>query len=156
MKLYDIPQIGAKMYLRDETDLWGFLQNGKYEPEETELVKKLVKKDMICLDIGANIGYYSILMTKQCEWVVAFEPEKSNCDLLKQNIKINRLGNINCYEIAVTHGQGGDILYLCPTSHGMHRVFKSKFCDKFKTVDSVSIDFMKYSKIDFIKMDIEG
>ena len=74
MKLHDVPQIDGKMYLRDQTDLWGFIQNGKYEPEETEIIKNLVKTQDVCLDIGANIGYFTVLLAKKCKEVWAFEP----------------------------------------------------------------------------------
>ena len=160
MKLYDVPQIGAKMYLRDETDLWGFLQNGEYEPQETELVKKIVKKDWVCLDIGANIGYYTILMAKLGKEVTAFEPEPSNLGMVRLNIKINNLWD-KCYftDTIASDFIGESDLYLCDASHGMHRTFKSKFGDIKIKVDSTTVDSIVKDyglDVDFIKIDVEG
>jgi hypothetical protein len=78
MQLIDIPSIGGKLYIRDETDCWGLIQNGVYEPEETELIKKLVKPNDVCIDVGANVGYFTVLMAKLGAYVYAFEPEPSN------------------------------------------------------------------------------
>lgn len=159
MKLYDIPQIDAKMYLRDETDLWGFLQNGEYEPAETELVKSIVKPNMKCLDIGGNIGYYTILMAKLGAHVWTYEPEPSNFELLWKNIQTNFLddGRVSIWQQAVTDDFGKSKLYLCDASHGMHRMFKSKHCDKAIDVETVSLNWeFSNIKIDFIKIDVEG
>lgn len=154
MKLYDVPAIGGKMYLRDETDLWGFLQNNEYEPQETELVKKIVKPDMVCLDIGANIGYYSILMGKLGAEVYAYEPEPTNFELLQKNVKENNLDRVNCKNYALSPSSKNDTLYLCDASHGMHRMFKSRFCDKSIKVNIASIH--PDHDCDFVKIDVEG
>jgi FkbM family methyltransferase len=156
MKLYDIPQIDGKLYLRDETDLWGFLQNGEYEPEETELIKKLVKPSDVCIDIGANVGYFTVLMAKQCRYVYAFEPEETNYELLKKNLEINQIKNVDIYDYAVTNADELKILYLCEASHGMHRLYPSKHCKVGQIVKAMQFDSMFDSPVDFIKMDIEG
>jgi len=145
------------MYVREKD--WGFWQNEFYEPEETALIKQLVKPDWICMDIGANIGYFTILMAKQCKFVYAFEPELSNVKLWLDNIGLNDLiPKTTIYSEAVGDKNGTMPLYLCPTNNGMHRLYKSKWCsDKTDTyVYTTQLDDYKFSKIDFIKMDIEG
>ena len=149
---------GFDLYLRDETDLWGYYQNGVYEPEETKLIKSLVKPNYICMDVGANIGYFTILMAKQCKYVFAFEPEPTNFKLLRQNIALNHLQNkIDSKMEAVTELNTIVMpLYLCSKSHGMHRTYPSVHCDSSMYCLGVALDDYKYPKIDFIKMDIEG
>jgi tRNA G37 N-methylase Trm5 len=125
MKLYDVPQIGAKMYLRDETDLWGFLQNGEYEPAETKLVQSIVKKDWVCFDVGANIGYYTILMAKLGKEVYAFEAEPYNYRMLIINMRTNNIINRYLLERALSEYKGLIPLYLCDKSlQGMVNVLK--------------------------------
>ena len=149
---------GFEMYVREKD--WGFWQNEFYEPEETELIKQLIKPDFICMDIGANIRYFTLLMAKFSLFghVYAFEPEPSNFEMLKQNIALNKFGDITVYKEAVGDKNGTMPLYLCPTNNGMHRLYKSKWCsDKTDTyVYTNQLDDYKFPKIDFIKMDIEG
>ena len=149
-----------QLYLRDETDLWGFYQNGVYEPEETKLIKSLVKPDMVCLDIGANIGYFTVLMAKQCKLVWAYEPEPSNYQLLRKNIMLNQTFNIYVNHVALTEKSGQAILHLSAASHGMHRMFPSGLCNSSTVVRTQRFDEawnnLDNFNIDFVKIDIEG
>ena len=157
MKLEYIPQIDAKMYLRDHTDLWGWYQNNEYEPHETELVKKIVKKDWVCIDVGANIGYYSILMAKLGAQVHSWEAEQSNYGMLFDNFAINNLRGVKLWPPAIVtdHTNPQEKLYLCNKSHGMHRAFPSKHCDGYVYCRAVMIDDYELEP-DFIKIDVEG
>ena len=49
------------------------------------------------IDIGANIGFYSILLSKHFKQIYAFEPNKRNFQVLKKNIKTNNLNNIKLF-----------------------------------------------------------
>ena len=145
-----------QLYVREKD--WGFWQNEVYEPEETKLIKSLVKPDWVCLDIGANIGYFTILMAKQCYWVETFEAEKSNYFLLHENIQLNKIYNITFGHFAVSKERKESLLYLCNTNHGMHRMFKSKFCDKTQKVNVITIDGLerRHGIPRFVKIDVEG
>ena len=145
-----------KLYLRGEKDLWGYYQNGEYEPEETKLIKNLVKPSHVCLDIGANVGYFTVLMAKQCKLVYAFEPEPSNYDLMIKNVVANDLGRkVIPFNNAVSDKTGSSKLYLCDASHGMHRLYKSKHCNKSINVNTLDIDSQDIQP-DFVKIDVEG
>ena len=68
----------------DENDVMQ-LSLFNYEPVETELVKNTVKKNDITIDVGANIGYYTLLMAKNNAIVHSYEPEPYNFDLLSKS-----------------------------------------------------------------------
>ena len=57
---------GFSLYI-DELDTLDLMVNREYEAEETKIIKRALKQGMIGLDIGANIGYYSILMAKKVQ-----------------------------------------------------------------------------------------
>ena len=146
---------GSLMYL-DKHDSLHLKENRVYEPAETELIKKILKPDWTCLDIGAHIGYFTLLMAQQCKEVIAFEAEPRNAATLVMNIKLNKLENVKSHCLIVGDHHGWSNLYLCDKDTGMHRVYPSKWCtDITISIPIVALD-STYSKIDFIKMDIEG
>ena len=155
---------GHKMYLGPKDSLQLSI-NGIYEELETKIVKKEVKNGDIVLDIGANIGYYTLIFAKLVGSngkIFAFEPEPFNYDLLQKNIKINNYENIITEQKAVGNENGVIKLYLSKIRTGMHRIYKSKYTNnEFVNVDIVKLDdYFKdskfFNKINFIKMDVEG
>jgi FkbM family methyltransferase len=140
----------------DELDSLKLRKNGVYGRDETEFIQSFIKPDMVCVDIGANIGYFTILMAKLARETIAFEPDPQNYDLLIQNIRLNGPGAVVAYNYAVGKTSGVTKLYKCGTNSGMHRVYPSKWCNSgTENIDMVTLDSMiEYA--DFIKMDIEG
>ncbi len=61
------------MYLEYKDSL-RLAKNSIYDYKKTKLMKKLVKRKHVILDIGANIGYFTLTMVKQARLVDAFEP----------------------------------------------------------------------------------
>jgi hypothetical protein len=68
--------------------------DGIYEKEILDLFRKKIKKNSICLDIGANIGFHSLFLSKISKKVISFEPIKSLYDQFNESIKINNIKNI--------------------------------------------------------------
>lgn len=87
---------GHKMFI-EPADGLEFLIKPHHEEFETEIFKKEIKKGDTVLDLGAHIGYYTLLAAKlvgEKGKVFAFEPEPTNFALLKKNIKINNYQNV--------------------------------------------------------------
>ena len=147
--------LGKWMYI-DDKDSLQLAKKGIYNYEETKLVKKLVKRKDIVLDIGANIGYFTLLMAKQAKLVHAFEPEPRNFQVLKKNIELNKISNVKLHNIAIAETNGRTTLHLCETNRGMHRIYPSRWCTEGSNeVRTVRIDDI-VQEADFIKIDIEG
>ncbi|OUD15003.1 FkbM family methyltransferase [Thioflexithrix psekupsensis] len=153
---------GHKMYL-DDKDSLNLAQFGVYEADEVAVVRSHVRPGDTVLDIGANIGYYSLIFAQlvgEKGKVYAFEPDPSNFALLCQNIALNGYSNIEPINKAVNNHNGLITLHLCDDNRGMHRVYSSVCCGEEQvTVESVCLDdfFAEFKgNIDFIKMDIEG
>lgn len=153
---------GHKMYLDDKDSLGLLSNNGIFEEQEVAVVKEQVKSGDTVLDIGANIGYYTLIFAKlvgKQGKVFAFEPEPDNFALLQKNIEINGYSNIVLIPKAVSDKNEIIKLYLCEKNKGMHRAYNSIFCNKYIEIESIRIDdyFQQNNQtIDFIKMDIEG
>lgn len=149
---------GNKMFLDINDDL-KLSTDGMHERFETSLFKKFVKKGGTVLDIGADIGYYTLLTGKlvgENGKVFAFEPDPSDFNLLKKNIAVNGYKNITPVNKAVSNRSGKAQFSLTISSIG--NVY-TDIEEKLITVDTITLDefFKDYSgKIDLIKMDIEG
>jgi FkbM family methyltransferase len=145
----------GQMYL-DAQDSLKLGTYGYYEPEETALIKQLLKPDWTCLDIGAHIGYFTLLMTKRCKGVHAFEADYENCELLRKNLELNKVENFFIWNSAAGESNGRVKLYHCDTNSGMHRVYPSRWCKEWvKDVSMLQLD-LYIEDVQFIKMDIEG
>jgi len=154
---------GSKMYLGENDEL-GLSINQVYEPFMTEVVRKMIKPNNYVIDIGANIGYYTLLFSKlvgEGGKVYAFEPASIPYSILLKNIEINNLKNIVVEKMAVSDKKGTATLYLADNL-GHSKIGKPDYNQKVKNnveVNSISLDEYFYTykgKIDFIKIDVEG
>ncbi len=87
---------------------------GYYEPITTLLLQELVQPGGTFLDVGANIGFYSLVIStlKPGTKVVAFEPNPRNFLLLQNNARLNGYKNITCELLAASDHDGVAKLYL--------------------------------------------
>ena len=154
---------GHKMYLGPKDSL-GLSINGVYEDIETELVKNEIKEGDVVLDVGANIGYYSLIFAKlvgKYGKVFAFEPESYNFGLLNKNLRINGYQNVITKNTVVSDYIGTTKLYLSNLTTGMHRIYPSQYCTS-KTINVETLTLDNYlnaelvDKISFVKIDVEG
>lgn len=152
---------GHKMFL-DSKDSLSLSIYESYEPLETQLVKREIKRGNVVLDLGANIGYYTLIFAKlvgEEGKVFAFEPDPTNFALLEKNIEMNGYKNVILVQKAVSNKDGKLKLYLSEYSMGDHAIFNLYEGCKFIDIEAIRLDdyFKNYEgKIDFIKIDTEG
>lgn len=151
---------GRKMYL-DEDDSMRLSTRGYYEPFITQQIKSLVKEGDIVLDIGAHIGYYTLILAKlvgEKGKVYAFEPDPTNFVLLRKNVEINGYKNVILEQKAVSDCPGKVKLYLGAERSTHHSIHKNKYSGgDYVLVESICLDdYLKEDQIHFAKIDIEG
>lgn len=85
-----------------------FWEGGYRQFEYTDIFLRLIRKVRIFYDIGANIGYYSLLgaMENTELKVVGFEPATGPLFYFRENIRINAFGKIKAEPIALSHKEG--------------------------------------------------
>lgn len=140
--------------------LWD--QLGAQYVEDTYQEYYNVKKGDIVVDVGAHIGTFAVRAAKAVGaegMVVAIEPEMNNLRLLERNIRANKVGNV----VIVPKGVWArkDRLKLHMHHHtGGHSVLCYEDKDRFTEIEVDTLDNILreqgISKVDFIKMDIEG
>ena len=137
----------------------------KREIPETKTIKEIVKPGMCILDIGANIGYYTILMGKlvgKNGKIDAYEPYPPSVDILTRNVELNNLTDIvEVHNLAVSNENTIQKLHLGRASN-VHSLINYKTDDnnadyiEVKTKDIKEILVSTDRKIDLVRMDIEG
>jgi len=149
-----------------------FLNNGigrqiyglkKYEKENTEFFKKLIKKNWVSLDIGANMGYYTLLLATLSKngKIYAFEPNRLEYNTLNLNISLNNFKNIISANIALSNKNGYETFNITQDSgFSSFRDTQREKVNEVVRVKTKTLDFYvtknNIKKIDFIKIDIEG
>ena len=131
-----------------------------YEPENKRYFN--LKKG-IFVDIGANIGRYTIMQAKKLKVgkVIAIEPEPRNFEILKKNIKLNNLENVIPVKIACSNSKGIANFWLGAEGEGTaHSLIEIKNNSKKISVNTETLDNimkkLKIKKVDLIKVDVEG
>jgi FkbM family methyltransferase len=148
---------------------WGGYQNFEY----SEIFIKLIKKINVFYDIGANIGYYSLLaeMENKNIKVIGFEAANGPLFYFRENIKINKFKNIRVESLALSDKEGEitfyeirnqKYTYLEHNLAGEGNAGSKKIGRNFVPINVKSITLDKYVEntkevnIDLIKMDTEG
>lgn len=83
--------------------------NGTYEREQTRLFEQHVRPGATVLDVGAHVGYYTLLsavLAGPSGRVHAFEPNPKNADFLRRHVRINRLDTVRVEQAAVSDHEG--------------------------------------------------
>ena len=136
---------------------------GTWEPEIANAVVDNVKPGMCVFDIGAHIGYYTLLFAKcvgPAGCVVSFEPLPANFALLQKNVHMNNLLNVRLINQAAFSRTERITLNVPdeqpnPGSGSMSGPGGAKQCD----VEAVSLDNFCASSLvfpDVLKLDVEG
>lgn len=152
---------GHKMFLH-RSNMPDVILHGVHDPTETALVRKEVKSGDIVLDIGANIGYYTLMFAErvgETGKVFAFEPDPTNFALLQRNIETNGFKNVVLVQKAVSDKTGRTKLHVSEQKRMTNRIHEWHDSDNSIEVETIALDdyFKDYEgKLDFIKMDIEG
>ncbi len=158
----DRVEIHGYTLLLDPHDSLRLSTRGYFEPYVAEILQKKIKEGDVVVDIGANIGYHTLLMAKLADRkgkVYAFEPHPDNFALLKKNVEANGYSNVVLEQKAVSNKKGRANLYLDREDKSVkHSLLQHENTKNASVeVDSVTLDdYFKNQTVDFIKMDIEG
>jgi len=129
------------------------------DKQKIALFKKIIKPGMRVLDLGANIGFYTILFSKlvgENGKVFAFEPDVKNYEYLEKNT--NKLYNVIIEKKAVSDKTGKINFFVSKDLNVDHQSYDSGEGRESKEAEAVALDdyFADNTKIDFIKIDIQG
>jgi FkbM family methyltransferase len=134
--------------------------DGAREQKSSEIMQKFIRPDDIILELGANIGYYVLLESKVLSdkgYIYAVEPAPENVRLLKKNIELNGVKNIEVFDMAISDSKGTARLYMGGACN-LHSLINSGQDAQYVEVQTDTVDgFLRGKKpVTFLRMDIEG
>ena len=135
---------------------------GSWEPEVTRFICPRIRKGMTILDVGADIGYYTLLFAKRVGAdgrVIAFEPIPAARATLQQNILLNAYNNVSILDYALYDSEGIvvlegplDVSRINPSKQETGEDgLKIRTRSFDRCVGELSLD-----RIDMAKIDVEG
>lgn len=151
--------------LAPETDihLSAVLQKfGGLEPYLTEWITWLARPGDTVIDLGAHIGYYTLLLARRVGpvgRVLAFEPDPTNLAALAENVNVNGYRNIDIFPLAVSCISGPISLHKCVDNGGDHRLWGDDQSRTQVAVQAATLDDLfgpAHPRVSLIKMDIQG
>jgi len=137
---------------------------GVFEPCEAWLFTKLIKPGMTVVDAGANVGQYTLLAAKsvgETGMVHAFEPVPSVFEQLSTHVRWNNLTNVRLNRAALW-SEDLDRLSLGLSEQESQNVSRYTILSRAKSVSAPAVrldsyaDRCGFTRLDFVKMDIEG
>jgi FkbM family methyltransferase len=164
-----IPEINRplRLHIHGEQDLHvsrRIREEGIWEPYETSLVLDILRPGGVFVDVGANIGYFSIIAASAVGsegQVLAFEPEQENCRLLRESAVLNGFeGLIQLEQAGLANSDTRGRLYLSEDNLGDHQIYS----DEDQERGSVPIQLLngseylssRLSRLDLLKVDTQG
>jgi len=122
---------------------------------EREVMRVVLRiRGKLFLDVGSGVGYYSALLSKNFESVVAFEPHPQTLEWLRLTIAAGRLLNVTTLDKAVSDVDGTTLLHIHKIG-GRHSI-DATFGGQALPVQAVKIDSIVNGKVDLVKVDVEG
>lgn len=165
-----LQSLGHQKYLALVSDVYiRLIRNGFLKKKYPELfhLKQLIKPGFVCVDIGANVGYYSAFLSQyagKTGHVHAVEPVELFAGIFSKNIANFGCGNVTLHHTALG-GENKTIQMGTPVidgvfRHGLTKVIEGESANGMKTYDvQMRVPdelFAHLNRFDFLKCDVEG
>ena len=137
-----------------------------HEPLTTHLMINELKQDMVCIDLGSNIGYYAVIESNiigESGKVFAIEPSPVNFPILKLNLENQKKNNFVAYNIGIgDKNEEMEFIISAKSNWSRIRMNNEKINSEdkvikipVKTLNSF-VNENDIKKIDILRMDVEG
>ena len=131
----------------------------EFEPATARVIRLHTQPGSVFVDVGANVGYYSVLAGRIAKAVHAFEPSPSNLPYLEENLRRHGMKNVTIHRVALSDKNGEVLFHLTadqlndgiPPPAAVYSKASSVI-----TVPTTRLDDLRLGQVDFVKMDIQG
>ncbi|CAD5373366.1 FkbM family methyltransferase [Rubrivivax sp. A210] len=133
---------------------------GRYDRDSSSLIERLLQKDWINIDVGANVGALTLLMATMAPEgrVIAIEPGPSTCARLRQNLALNGAiaSLVDVFQVGVSNVPG--VLFWGEDENNKGNaglLGKEGTAVEVTTIDEI-VQRLELKRVDFVKIDVEG
>lgn len=131
-----------------------------WEPEIGAIMREELSAGGVFLDVGANIGYFSLLAARivgENGHIIAFEPIGRLCRQIKTSAEKNNITNLRIENVGCSDGAGAAKLYLAENNIGGSSLNARESGDYEEVILRKLDDYVEVlNKVDLIKIDVEG
>lgn len=135
-----------------------------FDAEERDILRRHIKPGFVFVDIGANVGAYSLFVAAQAgpsARIVALEPQPDIFERLVFNIRLNPLGTVKAIACAVADKSGELTLFVDPANKGESsvRIVGASAASALRVPAKTLLDIATeegFTHIDAAKLDVEG
>ena len=163
----EVPVAGGSRMVVDTSDLIGRVLaiTGTWEPQVTAAFRSLLLPGDVCIDVGANIGYFTLLASRLVGprgHVYALEPSPASHAALGTNLDLNAITNVTALCVAAGENNGQAILHEAPgRNRGASSILPSAEDEATKvTVETRRLDSLvpadDLARARLVKIDVEG
>lgn len=158
---------GVRMRLYGDSLLCEMLYTGSFEPETRAFFEAFLRAGDCFLDVGANVGLYTLIAARivgRAGSVHAFEPCMTTFGRLCENVRLNRLENVSCHRVALSHENASAELTLAKGGfdawNSLGRPYMGESAGR-ETVTTVTLDTFAREhgiegRVTAMKIDVEG
>jgi FkbM family methyltransferase len=152
----------------DETFL-AIFATGEFEPSELHFLDQFLKPGMTVIDVGANLGLYSLFASRRVEaagTVLAIEASAREFAKLRTNVELNKARNVRLLQVAASNRRAQAPLRLAVEYRAGYNTLGTGFtydaieADRTVVVQTDTLDEIVrrqgLTRVDLIKLDIEG
>ena len=125
------------------------------EPQTISYVRRHIRRTDICVDVGANIGLYTLLFAREAACVYAFEPNPAARRVCKRAIMLNDYQNVILDGRAISE-EGGQARFYVNRASGLSALIPVSNTTRIINVEKVRLDDLSLGRVDWLKIDVEG
>ena len=160
----EVPVAGGSRMRVDTGDLVGSVLaiSGRWEPNVTALFRALLRPGDVCIDVGANIGYFTLLASRLVGpdgRVHAFEPEPAAVAALEANVGLNHVTNVAVHAVAAGESEREAVIGAPPpgnaASASLAAAGEPGSPIRVRRVDAV-VPAQDRRRARLVKIDVEG
>jgi FkbM family methyltransferase len=140
---------------------------GTYEPIETKILEHIAKRSKVVVDIGANVGYYSVELAKLLDTegeLLSFEPVEASFCQLRKNVELNHLEKtVRAFQLGLSNAISETRIFLPRISGSSAASLRILHPDEEFESQNIKISTLDYvvsslglTDCNLIKIDVEG